>query len=95
LVFLLVDKRPSVRFHAAQSIVIFGALNIVMIFLGGAFLPGVFSSLWTLFYVLREVIGIIALVLWVVLMVKAYQGQQFRVPYAAEFADSLQTKVKS
>ncbi|MGH9710063.1 MAG: zinc ribbon domain-containing protein, partial [Candidatus Acidiferrales bacterium] len=29
LIFLLIDKRPFVRFHAAQSLVTFGALNIL------------------------------------------------------------------
>ena len=29
LVFFLIDKRPFVRFHAAQSIVTFGALHVI------------------------------------------------------------------
>jgi len=29
LIFYLIDKRPYVRFHAAQSIVVFGGLNIL------------------------------------------------------------------
>jgi len=31
LIFLLIDKRPFVRFHAAQSIVVFGGLQIISI----------------------------------------------------------------
>ena len=31
IIFLLIDKRPFVRFHAAQSIVVFGALTIFRI----------------------------------------------------------------
>lgn len=37
LVFFLIDKRPFVRFHAAQSIVVFGALHVLRIILGGLF----------------------------------------------------------
>src|ERR1035438_351345 len=34
LIFFFIDKRPFVRFHAAQSIVVFGGLMIVRIVLG-------------------------------------------------------------
>src|SRR5271170_5706989 len=42
IVFLLIDKRPFVKFHAAQSIVVFGGLTILRIGLGmmGAFTGG-------------------------------------------------------
>ena len=29
IIFFLIDKRPYVRFHAAQSIVVFGGLHIL------------------------------------------------------------------
>ena len=29
LIFFLIDKRPSVRFHAMQSMIVFGALNVL------------------------------------------------------------------
>ena len=37
LIFLLIDKRPYVRFHAAQSLVLFGGLHILRAALGVAF----------------------------------------------------------
>ena len=37
LIFLLIDKRPFVRFHAAQSIVVFGALMVIRIVVGMMF----------------------------------------------------------
>ena len=33
IIFFLIDKRPFVRFHAAQSIVVFGGLHIISIVL--------------------------------------------------------------
>src|SRR5882757_7779196 len=33
LVFFFIDKRPFVRFHAAQSIVVFGGLHVLSILL--------------------------------------------------------------
>ena len=35
--FFLIDKRPYVRFHAAQSIVVFGGLHIIQIILDRIF----------------------------------------------------------
>jgi uncharacterized membrane protein len=95
LIFLLIDKRPFVRFHAAQSIVVFGGLQVVYIILTRLFLTtfwagglGFFSLVGLLFSIVR----LAALVLWIVLMVKAYQGERFRVPIAADIAESLAAK---
>jgi uncharacterized membrane protein len=43
-------------------------------------------GLGTLVYVL---ISLIAIVLWILLMIKAYQGQRFRVPIAAHIAERI------
>lgn len=92
LIFFLIDKRPSVQFHARQSIVIFGALQIVHIvlsrFFGFGFLFGGWSS-FSMGVLLLELINLVGLVLWILLMIKAYQGVRFRVPVAADIADSL------
>jgi uncharacterized membrane protein len=92
LIFFLIDKRPSVRFHAAQSMVVFGALHIVSIALHWIFGVGFFLGGWTglsLGLMLARIINLVALVLWIVLMVKAYQGQRFEVPIAAGIAQSF------
>jgi len=88
IIFLLIDKRPFVRFHAAQSIVVFGALTIIRIILGFAFLGGglIGFSLWGL---LISAIWLIWLVLWIVLMIMAYQGKMFEVPIAAPIAKNI------
>ncbi len=100
LVFLLIDKRPFVRFHAAQSIVVFGGLHIVRIgcgiVLGVGWMGGGWN--WTGFTIgaaLISLLGLLSLVLWILLMVKAYQGERFRLPIAADFADTLVGKVKA
>ncbi|HTZ99679.1 MAG TPA: DUF4870 domain-containing protein [Candidatus Aquilonibacter sp.] len=92
LIFYFVDKRPYVRFHAAQSIVLFGGLHLINIvvglFFGMSFMMGGFSgmSAGVLFYWL---IGLVSFVLWIVLMIKAYQGERFRVPVAADIAEKI------
>src|SRR5271169_4004737 len=40
IIFFLIDKRPFVRFHAAQSIVVFGGLHVINIVIGIVFGAG-------------------------------------------------------
>jgi len=93
LIFLLIDKRPFVRFHAAQSLVTFGGLHIVRIILGAVFGFGWWAyGGWVNIGVgalLVGVVGLVSLVLWIVCMAKAYQGQRFKVPIAADIAEGI------
>lgn len=84
IIFLLIDKRPWVRFHAAQSIAVFGGLSIIRI---GLIFMGHFVG-WGIF----GLIGLVGFVLWIFLMVKAYQHQTVRIPIAADIADSIAGK---
>ena len=88
LIFYFIDKRPFVRFHATQSIVLFGGLHIVYFIVFGFGMLGGLAGLgfiW-LFYAL---VDIVAFILWIVLMIKAYQGERFRVPVAADIAEKI------
>ena len=91
LVFFLLDKRPYVRFHAAQSIVVFGALTILKIGFGIVMGVGgiVGFGLWAMIAML---LSLLTLVLWILLMIKAYQHELFRVPIAAPIADGIAGK---
>lgn len=92
LIFFLIDKRPYVRFHAAQSIVVFGSLQIIRIILGSIFGFGFFlGGLGTgsIGVLLGGIVGLITVILWILLMVKAFQGERYRVPFAADIADSI------
>ncbi len=89
IIFLLIDKRPWVRFHAAQSIVVFGGLFVIRLGIGMMAVTIGGAVGWGLLAMLRLLIGLIALVLWVVLMVKAYKHETYRVPIAAGIADGI------
>jgi uncharacterized membrane protein len=93
IIFLVIDKRHSVRFHAAQSIVVFGGLFVIYWIIGAMFATSIaFGGLglgWSLGYTMFLLVRLVFLVLWIFLMFKAYQGEQFRVPIAANIADSL------
>jgi uncharacterized membrane protein len=85
LIFFLIEKENEfVRFHAKQSIVVFGAFSAVSILF---FILGWIPYIGVLFFVLNVLIGILSLVIWVMLMVKAYQGERYKLPWAGDFAE--------
>ena len=87
LVFFLIDKRPFVRFHAMQSMIIFGALFVVQyVFVWGGWFGGIFG--FALMGMVGSLIGLLALVCWILCMVKAYQGQRFKLPVIGDMAEN-------
>ncbi len=79
LIFVLIEKdNKVVRFHAIQSIVVFGALFVLSFVLG--FIP-------VIGWVLLPIVGLAGLVLWIVLMLTSFQGKQVRIPFASEIAE--------
>jgi uncharacterized membrane protein len=92
LIMYFVDKRPYVRFHAAQSIVVFGGLHILLFVVGAFFGMSMMTGGFAAFgfgAILYWLVGIVSFVLWIVLMIKAYQGEKFRVPFAADIAEKI------
>ena len=91
LIFFLIEKdNKFVRFHAMQSIVVFGAfsiLGIVISILASFFILIHAYFLLPLFGLASTLLWLFALVLWVVLMVKAYQGEKFKLPVAGDIAE--------
>ncbi|HEX75756.1 MAG TPA: DUF4870 domain-containing protein [Dehalococcoidia bacterium] len=79
LVFILIEtKSKFVRFHAMQSIIVFGVLTLARIVLD--FIPFIG-------WVISWLIAVLGLVLWIVLMVKAYQGEMYKLPWSGDFAE--------
>jgi uncharacterized membrane protein len=79
LIFLLIEKENRfVRFHAMQSIAVFGALTVASIIL--SFIPFIG-------WIIGWLLGLLGLALWIVLMVKAYQNQMYKLPWAGDFAE--------
>ena len=61
-----------------QSIVVFGVLTIASIILS-----------WIPFigWVLSWLISVLAFILWIILMIKAYQGEKYKLLWAGNFAE--------
>ena len=85
LVFILIEKENKfVRFHAMQSIVTFGGITVIFIVLA---ILGLIPFIGVLFDILGYIVGLITFVLWIVLMVKAYQGTMYKLPWTGDFAE--------
>ena len=81
IIFLILEQKNRwVRFHAAQSIIVFGSLNIAGAILGWIPVIG---------HVFTAILGLVGFVLWIVLMVKAYHGESYRVAWAGDIAERM------
>jgi uncharacterized membrane protein len=87
--FLLEEKDEYVRYHAMQSIIVFGAVTVVEVVLGFFRL---IPYVDVVFVALQGLVGLFAFVLWVVLMVKAYQGVRYKLRWAGELAEKYSAR---
>jgi uncharacterized membrane protein len=83
ILFFIIEKENSfVRFHAMQSIITFGAIFVLSIVLG--FIP-------IIGWILALLFPFVALALWIILMVKAYQGERYKLPIVGDIAEKQVT----
>jgi uncharacterized membrane protein len=81
--YLLEPNNKFVRFHAIQSIIVFGTFTLLGIILG--WIPFIGTFIWPL-------ISILAFILWIILMVRAYQGVKYKLPIAGNLAEKWAEK---
>jgi uncharacterized membrane protein len=90
LILLLEKQNRFVRFHAFQALFVAGAvitLEILeRILLALPILGGIFALV---FLCANLIVAIGLLALWIVLMVQAYQGKLFKLPYLGNQAEKL------
>lgn len=79
IIFLIIEKdNKFVRFHATQSVLTFGFLFVLQIVL--PFIPFLgWALLWPL--------HIVTLVVWILLMMKAYKGEYYKLPIVGDMAE--------
>jgi uncharacterized membrane protein len=95
LVFLFAERRDRmVRFHAAQSLIVFGAVTVVLLLCGGASAIAfvVATNSFQLVQALGNALWFGAVLLWLVLLVKTWRGENWRVPLAGDLALKLAGK---
>ena len=78
LIFFFVEKESQfVKFHAMQAICLSLAMSVVSF--GLMCIPG-------LGWIALLLLQVATLILWILCMVKAYQGQWYRLPVVGDFA---------
>lgn len=81
VVLLIVEKHDRfVRFHAMQSVVTFLGVLVVRLALAGLSVIGAVL-------LLPFVVAVVGL--WIFLMVKAWHGESYKLPYVGDFAEHL------
>ena len=79
IIFYLLEKNSDfVKFHARQSILTFLPLSI---------LAFIISWIPFLGWIIGGLIWLLTLILWLVLMIKAYQGEKFKLPIVGDIAE--------
>ncbi len=79
IVFYVLEKdNKFVRFHAMQAILVFLPAWIIVILLG-----------WIPFlgWIIAGLIALLTVILWLILMLKAYQGEKFKLPVVGDIAE--------
>ena len=72
------NRSSFVRFHSFQCIFFSVALFVIHLVLG--FIP-------VLGWALSLLVSLAALALWIVVLIKAYQGQKFKIPIIGDLAE--------
>jgi len=97
LFFAMENKNKTVRFHAIQSILIFLPISIIGWILigplgvsystGSVFGVPIRTPTLSPFYYVGVLIYVLGVILWLILMIKAYQGEKFKVPIVGDIAE--------
>ncbi len=79
IIFLILEPQNNfVRFHARQSIIVFGCFFVAMM---------VFWWIPVIRFFMRPLLGAFSFILWVVLMVVASQGKKYKLPWSGDLAE--------
>ena len=82
IVLLIFEKKSQiVRFHAMQSILVFLPLSV---------LTFIFQAIPIIGTIIGDIIlPLLAFVLWIFLMVMAYKGEKYKIPFVGHLAEVL------
>ena len=84
IIFLILEKENRfIRFHALQSIITILLLGIMNY---------VFSAVPFIGWMISSLLSLLTVALWVVLMIKAYQKETFKLPIIGDIAEQQVNK---
>jgi uncharacterized membrane protein len=96
--FLVLERQHrTIRFHAAQSLLLFGAVSVLLVTVGAlsAVALVVSSQTYQIVRVFGDLIWAGAAVVWLVLVLRAWRGDVWRVPLVAALADQVVKRTSS
>ena len=88
IIFLILDKREFVRFHAAQSLLATGVLSILS-FIASRIFRLLFWRAWFIFSGILIIFNLAIVGLAVFLIYQAYQKKRFKLPIIGDLAEKL------
>ena len=89
LIMYLTQKHPEVRFHGAQSILLFAPLSIIQFIL--SFFIGGLTSLF-LISALSGLVGLFSFVMWIYMSIQGYQMNHVKLPIIGDMAEQWAAK---
>ena len=95
IVFLVIEKEnKEVKFHACQAIILGVSSFVVEIGISilGAILGSIAGPLGAIIAILSPIIWLTFLVFWIIAMVKAYQGEHYKIPFLGDIAEKQAAK---
>jgi uncharacterized membrane protein len=89
LIFLLIDKRPFVKFHAAQSIAM--SIGVVVLYIALAIFMGVLHVMHIFFLglLIYPILWLALFLLWIFVMYKAYQHEKYKLPIIGNLVEGM------
>jgi len=78
IIFFIIEKKNEfVRFHAMQSIILFASLFVLGI---------IFHAIPIIGWIIGMLIYLGGFILWIILLIKASQGEYFELPWIGKIA---------
>jgi uncharacterized membrane protein len=89
LIFLLIDKRPFVKFHAAQSIAM--SIGVIVLYIALAIFMGVLHVMHIFFLglLIYPILWLALFLLWIFVMYKAYQHEKYKLPIIGNLVEGM------
>ncbi len=87
IIFIALEKENKiVKFHAWQSFITF--IGVFVVYFVIFFLTWFVPFMWWL----SMLFGLLVVILWIILVIKAYQGEKFKLPIVGDIADKQAQK---
>jgi uncharacterized membrane protein len=87
IIFLIVapyNQKPLIRFHSWQSI--FLCIAWIVVHVGLVIVGRMTFAAWSMFF-LSQLVSLGFFILWVILLIKAFNGQRFKIPIIGDLAE--------